>query len=288
MKMKKRTWILILLTLVLSLTLVACSSDSSNDDATNDASNEEVAETENVSEEVKTIKVGTRSVTEDILKEAKKDFEAKGYEMEIVLFDDNIILNTALDEGSIDANFYQHIPFLEQFNKDRGTDLTYTGKHIFYGPIKMFSDKYDSIDELPDGAKVAIPNDMTNQEKALKLLIKEGLIKLEEGAEAYTVLNIAENIKNLELIEMDQFEIPNAMQDVDAVIVNVDYLMMAGFDISNPISTQSAGEEYPIIIAIRPEDKDEQWVKDLEDSMTTDHMRDFILERYEGAYTPMF
>lgn len=278
--MKKSIFSSMILCIVVCITLIGCQKAT--------PVNQDVENKQEVMDDKKIIKIGTRAVSEKILEEAREDFEAKGYEMEIVIFDDAITPNIALAEGSIDANFYQHLPYFEKFNADRGTNLTYSGKYIYYSPIQMFSSKIKSLDELLEGSKVAIPNDVTNQQKGLKLLVKEGLIKLEEGIEEYSMLNIAENTRNLEFIEMEQTQMPVSIDDVDAIVINPVYMIMAGLDTNDSISNHSSGEEYPVIIAIRPENKKDKWVIDFEDSMTTDNMRDFFLEEYKGQYIPMF
>lgn len=218
------------LALVLALSVFGCASQPAETPAEEPAA-ETPAETaeapaqeeaqEEAPAELVTIKVGA-SITPhaEILNAVKDDLAAQGYNLEVVEFTDYVLPNTALEEGDLDANYFQHGPYLDDFNAQNGTHLVAVAA-IHYEPFGIYAGKTTSLEELADGATVAIPNDGTNEARALLLLEAQGLIKLNEGVTfTATKLDIAENPKNLDIQEIEAAQLPRSLQDVDLAVIN--------------------------------------------------------------------
>ncbi|MFD3156984.1 MetQ/NlpA family ABC transporter substrate-binding protein [Haloimpatiens sp. FM7330] len=229
------------------------------------------------------ITVGTSVISKDVLEEAKKVFDKSNkYEMKIKVFDDAITPNLAVNDGSIDANFYQYKDYLDNFNKDRGTKIKSYGKEVFAFRIGLYSNKVKSISEIKDGMGVAIANDATNRALALNLLNKEGIIKLKNGVKAPTVLDIIENKHNLKFIEMERLNLANALNDTDMAVVMADVMLHDG---KNPESALAFAREDGIILAVKDE---KEWAKELEKALTSNEVKKFILNNTKGTKTALF
>lgn len=229
----------------------------------------------------------------EILEIIKDDLKDEGVDLEIKLFDDYPLLNIALESGDIDANFFQHTPYLESFNEERGANLVSVGK-IHFEPLGIYPGKTASLDALKDGAKVAIPDDATNGARALLLLESAGLIKLKDGADiTSTKKDIVENPKNLEIVEIAAVQIPRTVEDVDVAVINANYALEAGFNVGTDAlasegKDSAAAEEYGNIIAVKAEKKDDAAIQAIVKALQKDKVRDFINEKYEGAVVPVF
>lgn len=239
----------------------------------------------------KEIKIGVSPVPhKEIVEEAKADLEAKGYKVNIIEFNDYVTPNTALAEGSLDANFFQHIPYLNEQNKSRNLNLDYTAQ-VHLEPLGAYSKKIKDIKELKDGDIIAIPNDPSNEARALKLLAENGLIKVEDG-ELITPKDIIENPKNLKFKELEAATIPKVLEDVSLAVINGNYAIDAGYEIKDALIKENKDSEgakpYGNIIAVRKDDKDSQKIKDLTRALTSDKVRDFINEKYNGNVIPVF
>lgn len=243
--------------------------------------------------ELEKIKVGA-SITPhaEILNSISEKLKEQGYELEVVEYNDYIIPNTALDSGELDANFIQHLPYLEDFNKENGTHIVSVAD-IHYEPFGIYAGKSDSLETLEDGAVIAVPNDTTNEARALLLLQDEGLIKLKEDAGiAATVTDIVENPKNLEIKELEAAQLPNALQDVDAAAINANYAIGAGLKLKDALAVEKsdslAAQTYANIIAVREGSENDAKIKALVDAVKSDEVKKFIEEKYEGAVVPVF
>lgn len=234
------------------------------------------------------IKVGV-SVGEhaEIMEQVAKVAKDKGLDIDIVEFTDYVVPNQALNDGDLQANSFQHQPYLDNQIKDRGFDLVAIGKTITT-PMGIYSAKLKSLDELPEGGKVAIPNDPTNGGRALLLLQDKGLIKLAEGTGLTpTPLDVTENAKNLKFLELDAAQLPRALADADVAVINTNYALEAGLNPEkDAIAIEAAESPYANIIVVRTADKDAPWAKTLVDSYHSDAVKKYIQDKYHGAVIP--
>ncbi len=268
--MKKKFAVLILaLSLVLSLAACGGTSDS------------------------KTIKVGaTPAPHAAILEVAKEILAEEGYTLEIVEYDDYVTPNTSLEDGSLDANYFQHITYLNGFNEERGTHLV-SAAGIHYEPLGLYAGQVSSLADLPDGAKIAVPNDSTNEARALLLLEQEGLIKLKEGVGiSATKSDIAENPHNYEFYEVEARLTPTVLQDVAVAVVNGNYAIDAGLNISDALAVEAsdgtAAEAYVNVLAVKEGNENSEAIQALVKALQSDEVRTFIEETYNGAVVPLF
>ncbi|MGL5693986.1 MAG: MetQ/NlpA family ABC transporter substrate-binding protein, partial [Peptostreptococcaceae bacterium] len=250
MKLRKLLTLGIVATIALSA--VGCSNDKKGADAA----------------ENKKIVVGASSTPHaEILEEIKPLVEKEGYELEVKVFDDYVMPNTALEEGSLDANYFQHVPYLEETVAQKGYKLTYTEK-IHLEPMGVYSKKITKLDELADKAKIAIPNDPTNGSRAIKLLADNGLIKVSDK-ELLTVKDVTENTKNIELVEVEAAQLPTVLVDVDAAVINTNYALSANLNpTKDAIAIESSDSPYSNILACREDNKDSEKVKVLSSALT--------------------
>ncbi|MCR5482381.1 MAG: MetQ/NlpA family ABC transporter substrate-binding protein [Clostridia bacterium] len=228
----------------------------------------------------------------EILEVAKEILAEQGIELEIKEFQDYVLPNTAVDTGEIDANFFQHKPYLDDFNAENGTEVVSVAK-IHYEPFGIYAGKTASLDKLANGAKVAVPNDSTNEGRALQLLQQEGLIKLTENAGlSARPLDIAENPLNLEIVELDAAMVPKALQDVDIAVVNGNYAIESGLKVSDALAVEAAdslaAETYANILCVKAGNEENKLVKALIEALQSDKVKEFIEKKYEGAVVPVF
>ena len=223
---------------------------------------------------------------------AAEEAKAQGLEIEVIEFSDWNTPNLALDAKDIDANFFQHQPYLDDFNAEKGTDLV-SLVAVHYEPLGVYAGKTASLADLKDGAKVAVPNDTTNEARALLLLEANGLIKLkaDAGIKA-TVTDIVENPKNLDIIEVEAAQLPRSLQDVDLAVINGNYAIEAGLNVADALAKEEkdslAATTYANIIAIRRGDENREDLKALAAALQSDEIRKFLEESYQGAVVPMF
>ena len=242
----KRRLIVLALALCLVLGLAACGGNNTanNGTANNGTANNNTAGNTADSGDTADSKVITVGATPaphaEILEVAKEVLAEQGYTLDIVEFDDYIMPNDAVEEGELDANYFQHITYMNQFNADNGYHLVSVGS-IHYEPFGIYAGKTASLEELADGAQVAIPNDATNGGRALLLLEQEGLITLKEGAGiTATVTDIVDNPKNLEIMELEARLLPDSLKDVDLAVINGNYAIDAGLKIADALAIESA------------------------------------------------
>jgi lipoprotein, YaeC family len=246
-------------------------------------------QSETSKETKKVIKIGASPTPHaEILKDAVKPILAKeGYDLQIVEFTDYVTPNTALDSGELDANFFQHVPYLTQFNKDKHTDLSYTAK-VHLEPMGVYSKKIKKLDELKDGATIAIPNDPTNGARALKVLQASGIIKLKDG-ELVSKLDITENKKNIKITELEAPQLPRVLNDVDAAVINTNYAIPAQLNpLKDAIAIESKDSPYANVIAVRTKDKDQEFVKALSKAVNSPEVKKYIEDKYKGSIIPAF
>ncbi len=225
----------------------------------------------------------------EILEHVKPMLAEQGVELDVKVFTDYIQPNIQVDQKRMDANFFQHQPYLDEFNDGRGTDLvTVTGVHI--EPFGAYSNKIDSLDALQDGAVVAIPNDPTNGGRALLLLQKHGLITLEDNSKiTATPRDIAENPKNLDFKELEAATLPRILNQVDMALINTNYALEAGLSpTEDALVIEGSDSPYVNILVARPDNKDSDAMQKLADALNSEDVRAFILKNYEGAVVPAF
>lgn len=241
----------------------------------------------------------TPSPHEEILELIKDDFEALGYELEIVTFTEYPLPNPALADGELDANYFQHLAYMESYNdtvSDEEKLVAAIGVH--YEPFAIYAGRTASLDELPDGGIVVVTNDPSNETRALLLLQETGLITLPEGTDtssSVTVLDIVDNPKGLDIREMDANLIPSTLADVDIAVINGNFALDAGLSPARDAifvepADSEVGKVYTNYVVIRQEDVDSQWVKDLESVLCSQKVADFMLnnEAYQGGVIPVF
>lgn len=275
--MKKKKIVSLILSSLVVLSLAGCGSKGG------DASNSSSA-----SKDSKVIKVGATPVPHaEILKQVKPILQKEGYDLQIVEFTDYVTPNTSLNEGQLDANFYQHIPYLEQFNKEKHTELSYTVK-VHLEPMGVYSNKVKKIADIKDGAEIAIPNDPTNGARALKVLQNAGLIKVKDG-ELISKADITENKKNIKIKELDAPQLPRVLGDVDAAVINSNYALQANLNpTKDAIAIEPKDSPYSNVLAVRTKDKDKDSIKALSKALNSPEIKKFIEEKYKGSIIPSF
>lgn len=224
-----------------------------------------------------------------IVAQVVEDLKEDGIELVIKEFTDYVTPNTTLDDGDLDANYFQHIPYLEDFVEKEGVNLVHLdGVHI--EPMALYSSKVDSLDALEEGAEIAIPNDSTNGGRALLLLQDHGLIKLDEAAGILaTERDITENPKNLKFTALEAALIPRALDDVDAAVINTNYALEADLNpTEDGIIVEDANSPYINVIAVRKGEENQDKFKKLIRALQSEKVRKFIEEEYKGAIVPAF
>ncbi|MFN7008513.1 MAG: MetQ/NlpA family ABC transporter substrate-binding protein [Allorhizobium sp.] len=236
------------------------------------------------------IKVGvTAGEHAQIMEKVAEIAAKKGLNIEIIEFSDYVVPNQALSDGDLNANSFQHQPYLDNQIADRGFDIVSVGTTITT-PMGVYSKKVKSLDELADGATVAIPNDPTNGGRALLVLASKGLIKVDESKGLKVgPADVTENPKNIEFAELDAAQLPRSLDDVDAAVINTNYALEAGLHPKkDAIAIEGEKSPYANVIAVRSADKDASWVKTLVESYHDDSIKAFINEEFKGALIPSF
>ncbi|MCA1368274.1 MetQ/NlpA family ABC transporter substrate-binding protein [Bradyrhizobium sp. BRP14] len=232
-----------------------------------------------------TIKIGvTPGPHAQIMEKVKEVAASKDLDIEILEFSDYVVPNQALADGELNANSFQHKPYLDNQVADRGYDIVSVAFTVNF-PMGVYSKKVKSLEELADGATVAIPNDPTNGGRALLILADKGLIKLKEGAGLKVgPADVTENPKNITFAELDAAQLPRSLDDVDAAVINTNYALEAGLDPSkDPIAREGEKAPYVNIIAVNGKDKDAPWVKTLIESYHNDTVKTFINDTFKGS-----
>ncbi|UWE17432.1 MetQ/NlpA family ABC transporter substrate-binding protein [Herbaspirillum huttiense] len=231
------------------------------------------------------IKMGvTAGPHAEIMEQVKKLLEKDGVQMKVIEFTDYIQPNAALAAGDLDANSYQHQPYLDAQIKDRGYKFVSVGSTITF-PMGVYSKKIKSLNDLKQGARVGVPNDPTNGGRALLVLQAKGVIKLkaDAGLKA-TPLDIVENPKKIKIIELDAAQLPRSLDDFDAAVINGNYAESAGLSpTKDAIAVEAATGPYANVIAVRTADKDKPWVAKLVKAYHSPEVKKFVLEKYKGS-----
>ena len=266
----------------LTLSLAACSGNNSSSTADNSSSDASST----------VIRVGASpSPHAEILEFAKDQLAAKGYELEIVEFTDYVMPNVALYEGDLDANFFQHTPYLDNYNEQNGTDLVSACK-VHFEPMGLYSETLTSVSDVAEGSKVGVPNDPTNEARALNLLEAQGLIKLREGAGLNaTPLDIEENPLNLEFVELEAAQLPRNLSEFAIAAINGNYAIEAGIldkVIVNEAADSESAQEYANILAVQSGELETDKTKALVEALQSDAVKEYIESTYNGAVEPMF
>lgn len=284
--MKKIFTLLLALTLLTSL--VACNNSTDNTKTSTEAGSETNTETQ--TDDDNKIIIGVSPVPHAEITEALKDeFAKEGIEVEVKVFDDYVQPNLALDQGDIDANFFQHIPYLENFSKERGLNLENLGS-VHIEPMGLYSDKINSLDELKDGDEVLIPSDPSNGRRALLLLEKNGLITLKDDTkEDITEKDIDQNTKNLKFTPIEAANIPNVYKDAALAAINTNFALGAGLNPSaDALALEDKDSPYANIIAVRKGDETKDKFQKLIKVFQSDACKNFIEDTYKGEIYPAF
>lgn len=234
------------------------------------------------------IKVGATPVPHaEILEAAKPLLLEKGFELDIVEFTDYVTPNVALSGKDLDANFFQHVPYLEEMNEKENLGLTYTVK-VHIEPLGFYSESLTDFKSLADGATVAIPNDPTNGARALKLLADNELITIKDG-DLVTVQDITSNPKNIRFEELEAAAIPRVLGDVDGAIINTNYAIEADLNpMEDALIIESSESPYANILAVREDNKDDAGIVALGEVLTSEAIKTFIEDTYKGSIVPAF
>lgn len=308
--MKKKIATLLIATLAFGVVgLTGCgANDGATNEATENAATEETTQeaegadtadaateetTDAASGELEVLKVGA-SITPhaEILAQVKDTLAAEGYDLQVVEYNDYVLPNTALEDGELDANFFQHQPYLDDFNAENGTHLVSVAA-VHFEPFGLYAGKTDSIANLKDGATVAVPNDTTNEARALLLLEAQGLIKLKEGAGlTATVLDIEENPLNLEIKEIEAAQLVRSLPDVDIAAINGNYAAEGGLNVADAIAVEAsdslAADTYANVIVVKEGNENSEKTQALVNAVLSDGVKSYIEETYGNAVIPVF
>ena len=240
-----------------------------------------------------TIKVGA-SVTPhaEILAVVKPILAEQGYDLEIVEYNDYILPNVAAEDGDLLANYFQHQPYLDEYNAENGSHLV-SVVAVHYEPFGLYAGKLDTLENLPEGATIAVPNDGTNEGRALLLLQDLGYITLpEDVGMTATKLDIVENPLNLDIVEMEAAQLPRVLPEVDFAIINGNYAILGGLKVSEALAVESAdstaAQTYANVLVVKEGNEENEGVLALIEALKSEEVRQFIEETYEGAVVPMF
>lgn len=308
--MKKKIATLLIATLAFGVVgLTGCgANDGATNEATENAATEETAQetegadtaedsteetTDAATGELEVLKVGA-SITPhaEILAQVKDTLAQEGYDLQVVEYNDYVLPNTALEDGELDANFFQHQPYLDDFNAENGTHLVSVAA-VHFEPFGLYAGKTDSIANLKDGAVVAVPNDTTNEARALLLLEAQGLIKLKEGAGlTATVLDIEENPLNLEIKEIEAAQLVRSLPDVDIAAINGNYAAEGGLNVADAIAVEAsdslAADTYANVIVVKEGNENSEKTQALVNAVLSDGVKSYIEETYGNAVIPVF
>lgn len=278
------------LALVLCLGLAACGGGTSTDTDTN-ADTSSDADTNG---DATTLTVGaTPNPHAEILAQVKDDLAAEGIDLVVKEYSDYVVPNTAVEEGDLDANYFQHTPYMEKFNEENGTHLVSVGK-IHYEPMGIYPGLTKTLEELPDGATIAVPNDATNEARALQLLAAQGLIELKEDAGLNATPNdITSNPKNLQFKELEAAMLPQTASEVDLSVINSNFAMEGGMNpatdsLASEDADSEAAQTFANIIAVKEGHENDPAIQALVKALQSDKVKEYIEKTYSGAVVAVF
>ena len=284
----------------LALSRAACGSSASTDSvaassestAASSAAAESTAETSELAGT--TLKVAASPTPHaEILNAAKDILAEQGIDLEVIEFTEYVQPNLVTESGEVDANYFQHKPYLDGFNVKQGTHLVSVGP-VHYEPLGIYPGKSDDLANIADGATIAVPNDTTNEARALQLLATQGLITVRDGAGLTATINdITENPHNIKFEEIEAAQLPRTVQDVDFAVINGNYALAAGFSVKNDaLATEDASSEaaqtYANILAVKEGRENDPAIQALYAALTSDKVKDYINSTYDGAVVPIF
>lgn len=277
------------LALVLSLSFAACASKSAAENVEKVPAEEAVSDTV---EQKGTITVAASPTPHaEILAQAAPILAAEGWTLEVKEFQDYVQPNNVVESGEFDANYFQHIPYLENFNEEQGTHLVNAGG-IHYEPFGIYPGTKSSLDDIAEGDTIAVPNDTTNEARALLLLQDNGILKLKDGAGlTATVLDIEENPYNVEILELEAAQVPRVKDEVAYVVLNGNYALDAGFSVAKDAlayekSDSDAAKTYVNVIAVKEGNENSEKILVLVGALKSDAIRQYINDTYDGAVVP--
>lgn len=284
------------LALVLCLGLAACGGGTSTDTDTNadtssdaDTNGDATANGETI-----TLTVGaTPNPHAEILAQVKDDLAAEGIDLVVKEYSDYVVPNTAVEEGDLDANYFQHTPYMEKFNEENGTHLVSVGK-IHYEPMGIYPGLTKTLEELPDGATIAVPNDATNEARALQLLAAQGLIELKEDAGLNATPNdITSNPKNLQFKELEAAMLPQTASEVDLSVINSNFAMEGGMNpatdsLASEDADSEAAQTFANIIAVKEGHENDPAIQALVKALQSNKVKEYIEKTYSGAVVAVF
>ncbi|MDD5807103.1 MAG: MetQ/NlpA family ABC transporter substrate-binding protein [Eggerthellales bacterium] len=218
--------------------------------------------------------------------------EEQGYTVEVIEFEDYVQPNTVVEQEEVDANYFQHINYLDSFNAENGTNLASVG-YVHYEPFGLYAGKSKSLDNIQEGAIIAVPDDSTNEARALLLLEQEGLITLAEGAGVTaTVADIVDNPLNLQIQEVEAAQVPHVLADVDFGVINGNYALQAGLNVADALAVESttgaAAQQYGNILAVKAGHENDPKIQDLYAALTSPEVAEYIQDNYNGAVVALF
>ncbi|MBM7865594.1 methionine ABC transporter substrate-binding protein [Heliobacterium gestii] len=238
----------------------------------------------------KTLKVGAANVPHaEILNFVKPKLQQQGVNLEVIVLDDEVQLNPALADKQIDANYFQHVPYLNAVSKEKGYAFTVASK-IHVEPIGLYSKKHTSIAQLPEKAVIAVPNNPSNEYRALVLLQKNGLIKLKEGLADYqaTPRDIIDNPKQLKFVEVDAAQLTRTLPDVDGAVINTNFVLEAKIDPNSALFREDADSPYANVLVVRKGDETRDDIQKLNAALQSSEVKQFLKDKYKGAVVPAF
>lgn len=241
----------------------------------------------------KVIKIGaTPSPHAEILEYVKPLLKEKGIDLQITVFNDYVLPNTAVENNELDANYFQHTPYMNNFNKTNGTHIVSVGA-VHYEPFGIYAEKITSLSDLKDGATIAIPNDGTNEARALLLLQAQGLIEVDSSVTASspaTILNIKSNPHNFNIVEIEAAQLPAQLPSVEIAVINGNYAIGAGLKVKNALAVEDAKSDaaitYGNVISVKAGNENNENIKALYEVLTSKEVQDWIINKYEGAVVP--
>jgi D-methionine transport system substrate-binding protein len=239
--------------------------------------------------ELTKIKVAASSVPHaEILAQVKTDLADKGFELEVIEFADYVQPNMVVEAGDVDANFFQHKPYLDNFNEEKGTNIVSVAA-VHFEPLGIYPGKSNDLSNIPDGAAIAVPNDTTNEARALLLLEANGIIRIKEGAGlTATKKDIVDNPHNVDIVELEAAQVARVVAETDFVVLNGNYALEAGFNVENDALAKEeqeseAAQTYANILCVKKGNEETEKTKALIEALKSDKVKQFIADNYEGA-----
>ncbi len=225
----------------------------------------------------------------EILEQVVAPLEKRGIHIKIISFNDYIQPNLALASGDLDANFYQHVPFMEQFNRDHGTHFVAVTK-VFIAPLSIYAGRTKTLAALPDHATIAIPNDPSNGGRSLLLLQSAGLLKVKtHGIDPPTLQDITDNPKHIQIRELESAQVPRVLADVDLAVINTNYAIPAGLNpAKDALFRETPDSPYVNVLAVNDGHQNDPAIRAVAEELNTPAMRKFIQDKYKGSIVPAF